>query len=202
MEIARAGPDGEVQRRHGFEIVVEHVRLGRDHQFERAIAFLEEIGRQHLDGGGGSRGPDRADRSCYVGSAPVGQVVAVHRGYDHMLKPKRGNSLRHMRGLRLVQRARQAGFYIAEGAGARAGVAHDHHRGVALLPRSPMFGQPASSQTVCSRFSRTSSRGARIARRAGRLHTYPRRLALHWRIRTSSLCRMPQVAGATALRAA
>ena len=51
-----------------------------------------------------------------------------------MLKPKRGNGLRHMRGLRLVQRARQAGFHIAEGAGARAGVAHDHHGGVALLP--------------------------------------------------------------------
>ena len=54
MEIARARPHGQIARRHGFEIVVEHVGLGRDHLFERAV-LAQKIGRQHFDRGRGQR---------------------------------------------------------------------------------------------------------------------------------------------------
>ena len=70
---------------------------------------------------------------------------------------------------------------------------------------SPIFGQPASSQTVCRRCSRTMLGGARIARRARRLHANPRRLALHgvsgrpfrdaascWRYRAPRCLRAPR----------
>ena len=50
MEIARARPHREIKRRHGFEIVVEHVGPGRDHDLQRAV-LAQEIGRQHFDGG-------------------------------------------------------------------------------------------------------------------------------------------------------
>jgi len=43
-------------------------------------------------------------------------------------------------GLIGIQRTRQAGLHIAEGAGAGAGVAHDHHGGVALGPAFPDIG--------------------------------------------------------------
>ena len=49
-------------------------------------------------------------------------------------RPKLGGRLADMRGLVRVERARQTGLHVAEGAGARAGVAHDHEGGVLLLP--------------------------------------------------------------------
>ena len=42
--------------------------------------------------------------------------------------------LRDMHGFVRIERARQAGLDVAEGAGARAGVAHDHEGGVLLVP--------------------------------------------------------------------
>ena len=47
--VARAWADLPVERRHGLEIVVEHVRPRRHHHLERAV-LAQEIGRQHLDG--------------------------------------------------------------------------------------------------------------------------------------------------------
>ena len=134
VEIARTRPDGEIERGHGFEIVVEHVGLRRDHGFERGVAFFEEVRGQYLNGSGGRGGADGADRGGEMRGASVGEVVAVHRRHDNMLKPERGDRFGHMLRLRLIQRAGHTGLHIAEGAGARAGVAHDHHGGVALFP--------------------------------------------------------------------
>ena len=47
-EIARARAHGQILRRHGFEIVVEHVRLRRDDRLERPL-LAQEIRRQDLD---------------------------------------------------------------------------------------------------------------------------------------------------------
>ena len=58
-EVARARPHGEILRRHGFEIVVEHVGPRRDHDLDRAV-LAQEVRRQHLDGGLRGRGADRA----------------------------------------------------------------------------------------------------------------------------------------------
>ena len=67
MEIARAGPDGEVLRRHGLEIVVEHVRLRCDHDLERPV-LAQEVGRQHFHRRSGAAARDRSDRSgeCFA----------------------------------------------------------------------------------------------------------------------------------------
>ena len=51
-----------------------------------------------------------------------------------MLEAKPGDRVTDARGLVLVERAGQSGAHIAEGAGAGAGVAHDHEGGVALVP--------------------------------------------------------------------
>ena len=51
-----------------------------------------------------------------------------------MLKPQRRDGMGDMLGLGRVERARQPRLHIAKGAGARAGVAHDHHGRVLLLP--------------------------------------------------------------------
>ena len=66
--------------------------------------------------------------------AAVGQVVAVDRGDDDMLEAELGRGDRDMLGLERIDRARHPRLDVAEGAGAGAGVAEDHHRGVLLGP--------------------------------------------------------------------
>ena len=107
MEIARARPHGEIERGHGFQIMVEHVGPRRDHLLERAF-LAQEIGGEHLDGGArtASRGW-RGWSSAKVPRAAVGEIVAVDRGDDDVGKPELGGRLRDM--LRLMpDRARPA----------------------------------------------------------------------------------------------
>ena len=56
VEVAGARPHRQIVRRHGFEIVVEDVGLGRDDDLQRAV-LAQEVGRQDLD-----RGRRRAPR--------------------------------------------------------------------------------------------------------------------------------------------
>ena len=87
MEIARARPHGEILRRHGFEIVVEHVGLGGDDDFERAV-LAQEIRRQDFDGGPRRVRADGADGLREMLSSAVGKIVAVDRGDDDVVEAK------------------------------------------------------------------------------------------------------------------
>ena len=51
-----------------------------------------------------------------------------------MLEPKLRDRAADIVRLVRIERAGQARLHVAEGAGARAGVAHDHHGGVAMRP--------------------------------------------------------------------
>jgi hypothetical protein len=82
--------------------------------------------------------------------AAVFEIVAVDRRHHHMMQSQLRHRLRQILRLMRIERARHAGFDVAEGAGARAGIAHDHDGGMLLLQHSPIFGQAASSQTVLS----------------------------------------------------
>ena len=66
--------------------------------------------------------------------AAVGQIVAIHRGDHHMAKAQLLHRRRDIAGLGRIERPGQARLHIAESAGPRAGVAHDHHGGVRLGP--------------------------------------------------------------------
>ena len=133
VEIARAGADLQVLGRHRFEVVVEHVGLGRDHDLERA-GLAQEVGRQDLDGGLRRAGADGVDHVGEMLRAAISEVVAVDRGDDHVLETELLHRLGDAFGLVRIERLRQAGLHVAEGAGAGAGVAHDHEGGVLLLP--------------------------------------------------------------------
>ena len=62
------------------------------------------------------------------------QIVAVHRGDDHMFQAQLADRMGHLAGFKRVQRLRLAGRDIAKGAAARADLAHDHHGRVTLAP--------------------------------------------------------------------
>ena len=66
--------------------------------------------------------------------AAVGEIVAVDGRDDDMGEAELGGRLGNMRRFVGIERARQSGLDVAEGAGARAGVAHDQEGRVLLLP--------------------------------------------------------------------
>ena len=134
MEVARAGADFGIEAGHGFEVVVEHVRTRGDDGFQRGGRAFQEIGRQNLDGGVWGAVTDRADGLGKMFGPAIRQVVAVHRGDDHVVQTQLLHGIGHATRLERIQRVRPAGGDVAEGAAAGADVAHDHHGGVTLAP--------------------------------------------------------------------
>ena len=171
MEIARAGPHGEIVRRHGFEIVVEHVGPRRDHFFERAV-LAQEIRRQHFDRRRRAARADGADGLREMLGAAVIEIVAIDRGDDDMRQAELGRRFRDM--LRLDRdRARPASPVLTlQKAQARVQVSPMIMKVACFFSQhSPILGQPASSQTVCRPFARTicarlgkAARDRRLAR--------------------------------------
>ncbi len=113
----------------------------------------------------------------------VGQVVAVDRGDDDVIEPELRHRMRDVRGLRRIERARQSGLDVAEGAGARAGVAHDHHGGVAA---GPALGDVGAARLLAhgdeAVLAQDSARLVELRRGRRHLHPDPRGLAQHRRV--------------------
>ena len=153
MEIARAWPDRQIKRRDGFQIVIEHIGLCFDHNFQRAL-LAQEIGRKHLDRGLRAALADGADGVGEMPRATVGEIVAIDRGDHNVRETKLGGRFRDMGRFVWVERARQSGLHIAE-AQARVQVSPMIMNVACFFSQhSPIFGQPASSHTVCRPLSR------------------------------------------------
>src|SRR5207237_4405959 len=133
MEVARAGTDVEIARRHGLKIVVEHVRLCRHNRFQRAV-LAQEVWRQDLDAGARASFSDRPDGLRKMLRTAIGEIVAIDRGDNDVGKPELEGGLRDVLRLVWVERTGHAGFYVTEGAGTGAGIADKHESGVLLVP--------------------------------------------------------------------
>jgi len=138
------------------------------------------------------RGADRADHRGEMRGTAVGQIVPVHGRDDHMPQSELGDCVGDPRRLVGVERLRPPGAHVAEAARPRAGVAHDHHGGVALRPtladvRAGGF-LADGDQTVLAH----QCAGLVVDRMRGRLDPDPGRLALDRVVRAMRLLRMPQ----------
>src|SRR5579872_6685046 len=116
--------------------MVENIWLRPDHDFE-GTCLAKEVGCQNLDGRIRASRAHRSNGLREMFRAAVGEVVTVDGSDDHMLEPELEGGLRDMLRLGRIQRTRHAGLDVAEGAGAGAGVAHDHEGGVLLVPALP-----------------------------------------------------------------
>ena len=76
MEIARTRTDRQVEPRHGFEVVIEHIGRRREHRLERAV-LAQEVRRQHLDGHRRRGLAQRRDDAGEVHRAAVGEIVPI-----------------------------------------------------------------------------------------------------------------------------
>ncbi len=74
------------------------------------------------------------DDLCKMRSSPVVEIVAIDGRNHDVLEAERSYRIRHPHRLIRIERTRTPGRHVAERAGARAHVAHDHHGRVALLP--------------------------------------------------------------------
>ena len=107
-EIARAGPDREIEPRHGFEIVVEDVGRRRHHASRRAPSLRRKSGVSTS-----IVVPGRCARMASIGRgemrrAAIGEIVAVDRGDHHMGEAQLRHRARDIVRLVRIERARQA----------------------------------------------------------------------------------------------
>ncbi|ODR96369.1 hypothetical protein AUC69_14435 [Methyloceanibacter superfactus] len=159
MGIVGSRPDAPVKRRHRLHIVIEHVGLRRDDDFQCA-GFSQEVGGEHLDRRAGGPCPDGCDRLGEMRGAAVLEIVAVDRGDDNMIEGERGDG-RTDAGRLAASSA--AGFPVATLQKAQARVqVSPMIITVAwrFSQHSPILGQAASSHTVCRRCSRMMARVA------------------------------------------
>ena len=131
--VAPARPGQAVEPLGGLEIVVEDVRPGVHHDPERRFRALE-VGDEHLDRGLRQPSPDLGDAAGERLGAAVGQVVAVHRGDDHVLQSHPVHRLGQSYRLERVEGRRSAVGDRAVGAVPGADVAQDHESGGLVLP--------------------------------------------------------------------
>jgi hypothetical protein len=104
-EVACARTHGEIFRRHGFQVVVEHVRLRGNDGFDRP-RFTQKVRRQHFDRGPCAAPADRADHSGEVRRAAVVEIVAVDGGDDDMRKAELLRGVGDVRRFGGIERAR------------------------------------------------------------------------------------------------
>ena len=69
-----------------------------------------------------------------LAGAAIVEIVAIDRGHDDMFEAELRHRLADVLRLVRIERVGLAGRDVAEGAGARADGAEDHHRRVLLLP--------------------------------------------------------------------
>ena len=132
--IAGAGPDRRVEPRHRLEIVIVDVRARLDDLLDRGFGLVAEVRREDLDRRRRRVPAKRLDHPNELVRAAVGKVVAVHRGDDDMLEAELGRGDGDMLRLHRIDRPWHSRLHVAEGAGAGAGIAEDHHGRVLLGP--------------------------------------------------------------------
>ncbi len=123
----------------------------------------------------------------------VVEIVAVDRGHDDMLKAKLGDGVADALGLVLVERAGQPRAHVAKGAGARAGVAHDHEGRVPLVPALADVGAARLLADGRELEFANQAHGLGEYGRAGSAHPDPGRLAGDGLVRPVRLLRVAQV---------
>ncbi len=182
-EVARAGPDAQVKARHGLEVVVEDVGPRSHDRFDRA-RLAQEIGRQHLDRRLRRARADRADGLGEMLRTAILQIVTVDGGDDDVLEPEFRHGLGDVHRLLRIEGAGKSRGDVAERAGARADLAHDHHGGV---PALPAFADIGAGGLLAHRGELVLAQdrlGLVVGRRMrGNAHTDPVRLAQDRRIR-------------------
>src|SRR5664279_818371 len=118
---------------HGLAVVGEHLWPGLQHLVDE-VRLAGEVRGEHLDADARVLAMDRTDGLGVQPCALVGQVVAADTGHGRVPQAHRLDALRDALRLLGVVRGGLGRLDLAEVAPARAGVAADEERGLAVLP--------------------------------------------------------------------
>ena len=104
LPVIRLRAHPPIEPRHGFHVVIEHMRAGVEHARDGVhVAF--EIRRQHFHARAGSAPLDLAHRLGEMRRAAIGKIVAIHAGDHHIAQL---HLRRHARDVRRFRRDRAA----------------------------------------------------------------------------------------------
>lgn len=131
--VVGTGAGDTVHARRGFQVVVEHVRRCLAEHLQRLLHAATEVRCQDLDAGLGAVLADLLDAVGEVLGTAVAQIVAVHRGDDHVFQPHLLDGECQLLRLVRIQRQRAAVGHVAEGATTGADGPHDHEGGGAVV---------------------------------------------------------------------
>jgi len=121
--------------------MIEDVWLRFNNDLQHAGIAAQKVRRQNLNCGLGRLFSDRADGLRKVLGSAVFHVITVHGGDDNVIEAEFFDRIGHAPRLKRVKLfGRFASRDIAEGAGARADLSHDHHGRVTLVPTFAYVG--------------------------------------------------------------
>ena len=175
MEIARARADIQIERGHGFQIVIEHIWTAST-RFPARL-FAQKIRCQNLNAGFGRSLSDGAYGAGKMFGTAILQIVTVNGCDNHMAQTQLDDGIGHARGLVFINGQRHARRHIAKCAGAGANLTQYHESGVALRPAFANIraGGLLANRNQIMRFDDVA--GARIFRRPRCLDADPVRFA-------------------------
>ena len=122
-----------IEPRHRFGVVVQHLRLGLDHDADGLFLSLK-IGDKHFHLAARRLAANLLDDHGKGAGASQNIVVAVHAGDHRMFQVENGDRFRHPAGFVEVDRVRPALGHGAETAAAGTGIAQHHEGRGALVP--------------------------------------------------------------------
>ena len=131
-------PHSRRQATDGFQIVIENLRVRRQHHLNGFIAVLK-IRHQHLDDNSRIQLTHLFNRLAEMFRAAVLQVIARHRRDDDVPQLHPPRRLGHAKRFISFERERLGGRNRAKAARTRAAVACDHERRRAFAPAFPMI---------------------------------------------------------------
>jgi hypothetical protein len=133
LEIAGTGAHGRIEARHGFQIVVEDIGLGFHHCLDRAF-LAKKVRCQYLDRGVRCGFTQAANAFHELRCAAVIKIVTINGRNDNVFQLQFRHGGSEVLRLHRIDDIGLAGLDVAEGTGAGAGIAQDHHRGMTLGP--------------------------------------------------------------------
>ena len=173
--------------------MIEDVGPSSDHDFSRA-RFAQKVRRQDFNRGIRAVRPNGANDRGKMRRSAIVKIVAIDRSDDNVRQPKLCGRSGDVLGLTGIERARQAGFDVAECASPRAGVAHDHESRVLGLPAlADIWAAGLFAYGVQIVFANDPP-GLEVASRDRRLDADPIRLRQDGLIRPMRLFRMTRAA--------
>ena len=134
--VTRSRTHHPIQPRHRFGVVVQHLRLGLDHNPDRFLLPLE-IGHQHFHLAPRRLAADLPDHHGERARAAQYIVIPVHAGDHGVLQIEDRHRFRHPPRFVEVDWLRPALGHRAKTAAAGAGISQHHEGRCALVPALP-----------------------------------------------------------------